>query len=412
MNKVDLMRRKEALLPAIAVACRARRFRGDISGFGVERRWPGGFAPGGVRTVCRSSPHLFPADQVTDQSERFPGPRSSARSSCAGWATRCRTTWRWVIEAYQETQRWWISPPTIVVERAGQKRIVIGQGGEKLKLIGAEARKDIEALLDKKVMLRLWVKVARVGATARPVCAGWGMTRVNGEAGAGAACQALPGNQRHRQPASRQTTAGLPVVARGVRGSKRGNVLQPFNRVRTSWTGRGSLYTLTGCELVPPCLAVGQPSGRWILCSRAGHPAAAGARDHARGVRRAHAGPWNALSRTMNLPIVVLRVFEKLPAGGAGLRPGLSAGMPTPGRPFRPDARLRALHPGQRLRSECRRRQGLFGSGTAADIAAIDYTMPGCPPCGEEDLPCRRCVHCSAIAHWPAAVCSLAGALR
>ncbi len=47
-------------------------------------------------------------------------------------------------------------------------------------------------------------------------------------------------------------TAGhgrLAVVARGVRSSRRGNVLQPFNQVRVSWSGRGSLYTLTGSEL-------------------------------------------------------------------------------------------------------------------------------------------------------------------
>ncbi|HEY5647462.1 MAG TPA: KH domain-containing protein, partial [Pseudomonadales bacterium] len=47
----------------------------------------------------------------------------------------------------------------IYVERPGQKRIIIGTGGEKLKLIGQEARKDIEALLEMPVMLRLWVKV-------------------------------------------------------------------------------------------------------------------------------------------------------------------------------------------------------------------------------------------------------------
>lgn len=41
----------------------------------------------------------------------------------------------------------------------------------------------------------------------------------------------------------------VPVVARGLRGSRRGNVLQPFNLVRVAWSGRGSLQTLTGCEL-------------------------------------------------------------------------------------------------------------------------------------------------------------------
>ena len=47
----------------------------------------------------------------------------------------------------------------IIVERVGQKRIIIGSKGEKLKSIGMEARLDIESLLERKVMLRLWVKV-------------------------------------------------------------------------------------------------------------------------------------------------------------------------------------------------------------------------------------------------------------
>jgi GTP-binding protein Era len=48
---------------------------------------------------------------------------------------------------------------TIHVEREGQKRIVIGHGGEKLKAIGSAARRRIEALIDKKVYLSLWVRV-------------------------------------------------------------------------------------------------------------------------------------------------------------------------------------------------------------------------------------------------------------
>ena len=49
----------------------------------------------------------------------------------------------------------------IYVERNGQKRIVIGTDGQRLKLIGQEARKDIERLLDRRVMLHLWVKVRK-----------------------------------------------------------------------------------------------------------------------------------------------------------------------------------------------------------------------------------------------------------
>lgn len=47
----------------------------------------------------------------------------------------------------------------ILVERDTQKSMVIGKGGQRLKTIGAEARKDMEALFDTKVYLELWVKV-------------------------------------------------------------------------------------------------------------------------------------------------------------------------------------------------------------------------------------------------------------
>jgi GTP-binding protein Era len=50
---------------------------------------------------------------------------------------------------------------TIFVERVGQKAILVGRSGAKLKQVGIDARRDIESLLEKQVMLRLWVKVKR-----------------------------------------------------------------------------------------------------------------------------------------------------------------------------------------------------------------------------------------------------------
>jgi GTP-binding protein Era len=47
------------------------------------------------------------------------------------------------------------------VERVGQKAILVGRSGAKLKQVGIDARRDIESLLEKQVMLRLWVKVKR-----------------------------------------------------------------------------------------------------------------------------------------------------------------------------------------------------------------------------------------------------------
>ncbi len=48
---------------------------------------------------------------------------------------------------------------TILVERKGQKAMIIGSKGSKLKKIGTDARKDMESMLDRKVFLQLWVKV-------------------------------------------------------------------------------------------------------------------------------------------------------------------------------------------------------------------------------------------------------------
>ena len=47
----------------------------------------------------------------------------------------------------------------VLVERNSQKRMVIGNKGEKLKVIGQEARRDMESLFERKVFLETWVKV-------------------------------------------------------------------------------------------------------------------------------------------------------------------------------------------------------------------------------------------------------------
>ena len=64
-----------------------------------------------------------------------------------------------VIDKFEEEGNLRRISASIVVERDSHKGIVIGNGGERLKRIGSEARQELETLMDAKVFIELWVKV-------------------------------------------------------------------------------------------------------------------------------------------------------------------------------------------------------------------------------------------------------------
>jgi len=79
-----------------------------------------------------------------------------------------------VIESYKESENLDRISATIYVERETQKGIIIGKGGEALKKIGIEARKDIEALVGKQVYLELYVKVKKDWRNNEKILNQWG----------------------------------------------------------------------------------------------------------------------------------------------------------------------------------------------------------------------------------------------
>tara|TARA_Y100001970_G_scaffold170484_2_gene208360 strand:- start:2839 stop:3729 length:891 start_codon:yes stop_codon:yes gene_type:complete len=104
--------------------------------------------------------HLYPADQVADITLRFMA-SEIIREKCitrVGDEIPYRLTC--MIDDFIEEEIIHINA-TIFVEKESQKGILIGESGNRLKSIGIAARKDLEKLLSKKVMLKLWVKVKK-----------------------------------------------------------------------------------------------------------------------------------------------------------------------------------------------------------------------------------------------------------
>ena len=158
VNKVDLIQDKSLLLPIIDRVSKLQMFDEIIPVSALKKEGLDGFRQAVFARLPQHT-HLFPADQLTDQSERFLAGEiireKLMRSLGDELPHRCGV----VIEAFEQSENLVEIRADIYVERNGQKRIVIGKGGEKLKLMGSEARKDIEEMLDCKVMLHLWVKV-------------------------------------------------------------------------------------------------------------------------------------------------------------------------------------------------------------------------------------------------------------
>lgn len=116
---------------------------------------------------------IYDAEQVTDRSERFLASemirekvmRSSGDEIPYDLTVQIDTFKDEPAHQDPKTGKWrkavTFIDATIFVERQGQKAIVIGDKGEKIKQIGIEARQDMEAMFGKKVMLTLWVKVKK-----------------------------------------------------------------------------------------------------------------------------------------------------------------------------------------------------------------------------------------------------------
>jgi GTP-binding protein Era len=158
VNKTDIILEKTQLLPHLQVLHDKLNFS-EVIPVSAKRGTNVDVLEAKVAAKLPSSPHYFPQTQITDQTPRFRMAEMIREKLVRSLGEELPYATSVEIESYQVKTSVPIIGATIWVERDGQKPIVIGKNGERLKEIGIRARGDIEKFLKKKIHLRLWVKV-------------------------------------------------------------------------------------------------------------------------------------------------------------------------------------------------------------------------------------------------------------
>lgn len=170
INKVDSLEDKKSLLPLIQERIQLMNFA-EIVPVSALRNQNLDHLRDTIEKYLPFAPPLYSLDQITDRSERFLASeiirekimRQLGEELPYDLTVQIETFKTEEPEINEKTGK--IKPActyidaTIFVERQGQKAIVIGDKGKKLKQIGIDARTDMEKMFEQKIMLSLWVKV-------------------------------------------------------------------------------------------------------------------------------------------------------------------------------------------------------------------------------------------------------------
>ncbi len=158
INKVDQIKEKAKLLPFIE-GCGEKMDLAEVIPVSALNGKNLDTLTSCINARMPEEMHLFPEDQITDRSQRFLAAEMVREKIMRQLGAELPYAMTVEIEQFKDSGKSLHIHALILVEREGQKRIVIGNKGSRLRLIGSEARIDMEAMFDRKVMLKLWVKV-------------------------------------------------------------------------------------------------------------------------------------------------------------------------------------------------------------------------------------------------------------
>jgi GTP-binding protein Era len=159
INKVDRVHPRERLLPYIARLAERAPFVAivPVSALRADNLESLRTA---ILAALPEGERLYPAGQLTDRGERFRTAELIREKLTLELVEELPYGIAVEVESYAETDDGRVEVQAVIwVDREGQKPIVIGAGGERLKRIGRAARLELNHLFGKRYHLTLWVKV-------------------------------------------------------------------------------------------------------------------------------------------------------------------------------------------------------------------------------------------------------------
>jgi GTP-binding protein Era len=160
INKVDQVKDRDSLLPLIAKSAKKMEFAEIVPVSALK----GSNVPALAQAIRKYLPEqgpIYDPEQLTDRSERFLAAELVREQVFRGTGQEVPYDAAVRIEQFERRKGMLRIAATIIVEKDGQKGIVIGKNGERLKAIGQKARLAMQKLFGQKVHLELWVKVRR-----------------------------------------------------------------------------------------------------------------------------------------------------------------------------------------------------------------------------------------------------------
>ncbi|MCG5500527.1 GTPase Era [Ectothiorhodospira sp. A-7Y] len=158
INKVDRLKDKDTLLPFIDQVRGKLDFH-DVVPLSALRGVNVNPLVDTLIALLPEGPHLFPDDEITDRSQRFRVSEVIREQLLERLGQEVPYATSVDVETWEDTGTAIHIGAVIWVERDSQKSIVVGKGGRMIKAVGTGARHELEDLLQRKVMLKLWVKL-------------------------------------------------------------------------------------------------------------------------------------------------------------------------------------------------------------------------------------------------------------